>query len=176
MANYESSISIDSVIEELSLFVSLFMNGAPVVRAQVNRVSLPSNPCAVLTELSQSDIRRPSTDYQPLDDTATIHSGTKIDIQIDFYGTKAGEFCRAIKSGFRSAWGFDRFSESVKPLYTNDGLQSPLMTGEQQYESRWTLIVTMQYNPILTVPQQFADAVTIKSMVAVDNLTSIEVN
>lgn len=157
MANYTSSITVDQVIDALKAFLAPFMPGAQIVRAQVNRVALPSNPCAVLTELLQVDLSVPATDYQPLANTATIYGPSRIDVQIDFYGAQAGEFCKTVKTAFRSHWGFAHFPANIRPLYTSDGVQSPLLTGEQQYESRWTLTASMQYNPTVTVPQEFAD-------------------
>lgn len=157
MANYTSSITVDQVIDALAAFLVPFMPGAQIVRAQVNRVALPSNPCAVLTELLQVDLSVPATDYQPLANTATIYGPSRIDVQIDFYGAQAGEFCKTVKTAFRSHWGFAHFPANIRPLYTSDGVQSPLLTGEQQYESRWTLTASIQYNPTVTVPQEFAD-------------------
>jgi hypothetical protein len=160
MSNYTASISVDQVIDALVAFLAPFMPGAQIVRAQVNRVALPSNPCAVLTELLQVDLSVPATEYQPLSNAATIYGPSRIDVQIDFYGAQAGEFCKTVKTAFRSHWGFSHFPANIKPLYTSDGVQSPLLTGEQQYESRWTLTASMQYNPTITVPQDFADVVT----------------
>lgn len=150
------------------------MPGAQIVRGQVNRVALPPNPCAVLTELLQVDLSVPATDYQPpvdpdVDDgTATIKGPTRIDVQIDFYGAQAGEFCKTVKAAFRSQWGFAHFPANIKPLYTSDGIQAPLVTGEQQYESRWTLTASLQYNPIITVPQDFADSLAPAKLLPAD--------
>lgn len=168
MTLYISSISVDQVIEALASFLAPMIPGGQVVRGQVNRVALPSNPCAVLTELLQVDLSVPAADYQPTDDTATIYGPSRIDVQIDFYGAQAGEFCKVAKSAFRSYWGFAQFPDGIKPLYTSDGVQAPLTTGEQQYESRWTLTASMQYNPTVTVPQQFADEAEVTQTVAVD--------
>ena len=157
---YTSSITVDQVIDALADFLSPFVPGAQVVRAQVNRVAMPSNPGVVLTEMLQVDLSVPATEYQPDAGTATIEGPTRIDIQIDFYGEQAGEFCKTVKTAFRSHWGFSHFPANIKPLYTSDGIQTPLTTGEQQYESRWTLTASLQYNPIVTVPQDFADTLT----------------
>ena len=168
MANYTSSITVDQVIDALAAFLAPFMPGAQIVRAQVNRVALPSNPCAVLTELLQVDLSVPATDYQPTADTATIYGPSRIDVQIDFYGAQAGEFCKTVKTAFRSHWGFAHFPANIRPLYTSDGVQSPLLTGEQQYESRWTLTASMQYNPTVTVPQEFADDLAVAGITPAD--------
>jgi len=167
---YTSSITIDTVIEALAAFIAPFMPGAQIIRAQVNRTPMPSNPCAILTELLEVDLSVPRTDYQPptapipATGTATIIGPTRIDVQIDFYGTQAGDYCKIVKNAFRSQWGYSVFPANIKPLYTSDGVQSPLITGEQQYESRWTLTASLQYNPNVQIPQDFAEVATINSI------------
>ena len=165
---YTSSINVDQVIDALADFLAPFVPGAQIVRAQVNRVAMPSNPGVVLTEMLQVDLSVPATEYQPDAGTATIEGPTRIDIQIDFYGEQAGEFCKTVKTAFRSHWGFSHFPANIKPLYTSDGIQTPLTTGEQQYESRWTLTASLQYNPIVTVPQDFADVLTPNKVLPAD--------
>ena len=165
---YTSSITVDQVIDALADFLTPFVPDAEVVRAQVNRVAMPSNPCVILTEMLQVDLSVPATDYQPDDGTATVAGPTRIDVQIDFYGAQAGEFCKTVKTAFRSHWGFAHFPANIKPLYTSDGIQAPLVTGEQQYESRWTLTASLQYNPIVTVPQDFADVLVPNKILPAD--------
>ncbi len=171
---YDSSITVDQVIDALADFLAPFVPAAQIVRAQVNRVPMPSNPGIVLTELLQVDLSVPATEYQPPVDpipaigTATIYGPSRIDVQIDFYGAQAGEFCKTVKTAFRSHWGFEHFPANIKPLYTSDGIQAPLVTGEQQYESRWTLTASMQYNPIVTVPQDFADVLVPSKILPAD--------
>jgi hypothetical protein len=165
---YDSSITVDQVIDALADFLAPFVPAAQIVRAQVNRVPMPSNPGIVLTELNQADLSVPDTEYQPDDSTATIKGPTRIDVQIDFYGEQASEFCKTVKTAFRSHWGFSHFPANIKPLYTSDGIQAPLVTGEQQYESRWTLTASLQYNPIVTVPQDFADVLVPNKILPAD--------
>jgi hypothetical protein len=165
---YSSSITVDQVIDALADFLAPFVPAAQIVRAQVNRVPMPSNPGIVLTELNQVDLSVPDTEYQPDDSTATIKGPTRIDVQIDFYGEQASEFCKTVKTAFRSHWGFSHFPANIKPLYTSDGIQAPLVTGEQQYESRWTLTASLQYNPIVTVPQDFADVLVPNKILPAD--------
>ena len=165
---YISSISVDAVIDALVAFLTPFMQGGQIVRGQVNRVPLPGSPCAVLTEISQSDIDVPYVTNDDVLQQITIYGPKKIDIQIDFYGSIAGELCAVTKSAFRSGYGFDVFPSNIKPLYTSDGMQAPLTTGEQQYESRWTLTAFMQYNPTVIVPQQSAIVASVDKVVPVD--------
>lgn len=166
-ALYSSSITVDQVIDAVTAFIYPFFPNGEIVRAQVNRVALPSNPCIVLTEMTQVDLSVPFSDYQPDDDTAEINGPSRIDIQADIYGSNAGQICKTIKTAFRSHWGFANFPANVKPLYTSDGTQAPLLTGEQQYESRWTLTLSIQYNPTITVPQEFADTLEVTEIIPV---------
>lgn len=163
---YTSSITVDNVIDALADFLQPFVSGAEIVRAQVNRVSMPLPPCVELTELFHVDLRVPSQDYDVLNGEADLSASNRVDIQVDFYGDDAGDYCRSVETAFRTMWGFDKFPVGIKPLYTSDGIQSPLISGEQQYVSRWTLTVSMQYNPIVSVPQQFADTLKATTIAA----------
>jgi hypothetical protein len=51
-------------------------------------------------------------------------------------------------------------------LYCSDGHQMPLTTGEQQYETRWTLTASLQYNPTVSIPQQSANTLAVNIMEA----------
>jgi len=157
---YTTNVIIDDVIDALVVLLTPFLPGGDIVRAQVNRVPTPLRPTIVLTELLAVDLSVPSQDYQPLANTASVTNSTRLDIQIDFYADNAGDICKAVQNVMRSTWGFDQFPSTVKPLYTSDGVQSPMVSAEQQWESRWTLTVSMQYNPIIVVPQQFAGTLT----------------
>lgn len=163
---YTTSITVDNVIDALADFLQPFVDGAHIVRAQANRVPMPSLPCVVLTELFHVDLRVPSQNYDVLNDEVDLSASNRLDIQVDFYGESAGDYCRSVETAFRTMWGFDHFPAGIKPLYTSDGIQSPLVSGEQQYVPRWTLTVSMQYNPVVAVPQQFADALAATTIAA----------
>jgi hypothetical protein len=38
---------------------------------------------------------------------------------------------------------------------------APLEDDELQYEQRWTIEAFLQYNPVVTVPMQFADTASV---------------
>lgn len=151
------SITIDDVIDALAVFLQPFVGTAEIIRAQTNRVPMPHGACVVLTELLHVDIETPTSEYDVLGSTQSILNPSRVDVQIDFYGKSAGDQCKAVKSVFRSAWAYDQYPNNIAPLYCGDGMQTPLITGEQQWESRWTLTASLQYNPTVWLPQQFAD-------------------
>lgn len=162
--------SIDDIIDALANFIGPLTPGVQIVRAQVNRVAMPPDSCIVLTELLQVDVDMPYQTYDNINQQTSIVGPTRIDVQADFYGINAGDLCKIIKQAFRSTYGFDAFPTNIKPLYTSDGIQSPLVTGEEQYESRWTLTLSMQYNPVVTLVQQSANAASINIIEAADLL------
>lgn len=170
MTNFVSSISVDQVIDALKVFLLPFIPDGQnkIVRGQVNRVAQPADPCIVMTELLTVDLSRPRQDYQPDDSTATLHGPVRIDVQLDFYGELSSDYCKAVKNSFCTMWATSQFPKNIQPLYASDGIQSPMISGEAQWQSRWTLTVSMQYNPVVTVPQEFADELGVHETIAAD--------
>ena len=163
---YTVNITIDQIMDALGAFMQPFVGSTKIIRSQVNRVPPPHGSFVQLTELLQADIDVPYSEYTipvapiPALGKVTVIGPTRLDVQIDFYGNEAADWCKAFKNIFRSAWGFDNFPSIVKPLYTSDANQHPLVSGEEQYVSRWTLTLSMQYNPTVELPQGFAEVLT----------------
>lgn len=160
-APYLSSISVDAVIKALGAFLQPFVPGGAIVRAQTNRVAMPPSPCVVLTELLQVDLEMPNVTNDPANAQIDIASPTRIDIQIDFYGPLSSDYCKAVKGVYRTPYATSKFPANIQPLYCSDGHQGALITAEQQYESRWTLTASLQYNPTVIVPQDYARALKV---------------
>jgi hypothetical protein len=89
-------------------------------------------------------------------------------IQADFYGASAGDWCAAVKTVWRTPYATAQFPAGIAPLYCDDGNESPLITGEEQYERRWALTMSLQYNPIVVVPLQSADSLEMNILDDVD--------
>lgn len=168
--NYVPSIILDQVIDALGDFMTPFMRGGTIVRGQINRVPLPQVPTAVLTELLQIDLSTPWEDYDAANQQSNITGPTRIDVQIDIYGELSSDICQALRSAFRTGYGFNTFPPNIKPLYMSDGFQSPLVSGENQYLNQWTLTAYLQYNPVTTVPQESA------AQLAVNLLDDVDLN
>lgn len=169
MPNYIASIAVDDVADALIAFLTPFVTPSVIVRAQGNRVSPPTGPFVLLTELRTVDIETPILTHQNGFPTVpqgllNIEGRKRIDWQIDFYGPLSGDQCSAVTSVFRTPYTVSQFPANISPLYLSDGMQSPLITGEDQYESRWTVTASLQYNPSVTIPQQFAITVRVKNL------------
>ena len=153
MAQYIASITVDQVIEAVGAFIQPFVgSGVQIIRAQVNRVSPPNGPFVELTEVIQSDIQYPLSWYDSTASQGNILSPKRIAIQADFYGPSSGDWCSVVKSAIRTPWGVSQFPSGIAPLYTDDGHEAPLITGEDQYLRRWALTIMLQYNPVVSVP------------------------
>jgi hypothetical protein len=155
MPNYVVDIAVDAVIGALGAFLQPFVGSAPIVRGQTNRTSMPKSGFVELTEILQVDLETPTTIDAAA--SASITGPKRIDIQVDFYGPAAGDQCTAVKTVYRSAYAVAQFTTpGIAPLYCSDGHQAPLVNAEQQYEGRWTLTASLQYNPTVVIPSQSA--------------------
>jgi hypothetical protein len=166
------SLTVDNVIDALANYIKPFIANIPTIRAQVNRVSYPLGEFALLTEVTQTEIETPTLIYNATDSKITVNNPSKIGVQIDLYGERSGDFCRAILSAFRSIYCYDNFPEGIKPLYPSNARQMPLNDAEEQYVSRWMIVIYMQYNPLVELPQDFPDELEMNLIVNVD--TTIE--
>ena len=89
---------------------------------------------------------------------------TEITVQLDVYGAGSSDNTQIISTLFRDEYACASFSASgydVQPLYTSEPRQMPFITGENQYEDRWSIDVVLQANPVVTAPQQFAGALSV---------------
>jgi hypothetical protein len=162
------SITIDDVIDAVSNYLIPFSNGVEIIRAQTNRVPAPVGEFITLNEIGQYEIETPEIINDPDSGIMTIINLTKIVIQIDFYGNNGGDYARAFLSAFRSTYGYDNFPDGIKPLYCDDIQQMGFILDNRQYNHRWTIRCYLAYNPIMTLPQQYADDFELNLFVNVD--------
>ena len=168
LIQYVPSIAIHSVFDTLGAFLSPFVSPAQIIRAQVNRVSLPVGSFVELTELGSCDLEVPRQWYDKTNLQRNIIGPKRLMIQADFYGKDSGDWCAAVKTVWRTSWAASQFPAGVAPLYCDDGHESPLITGEEQYERRWVLTMNVQYNPVVVVPLQSANILEMNVLEDVD--------
>lgn len=95
---------------------------------------------------------------------ATAKQATMVTVQLDIHGPASADNTQRITTLFRDEYGcifFGRLEPALQPLYADNARQAPFLNGEAQIEYRWTVDAVMQANPVVTVPQQFADQVAI---------------
>ncbi len=157
---YIPSIAIDAVCEAIAAFVQPFVGvNTPIIRAYDNLTASPVAPYVELTEILQVDLETPSSTYS--DTQVTIAAPKRIDVQIDLVGTDAGSQAAALTVVMRTPYAAEQFPPGISPLYCSDARPNSMITGEQQYDYRWTLTMSCQYNPVVALPQQSATSLSV---------------
>lgn len=94
--------------------------------------------------------------------TSNSLQSTQIKIQLDVHGPSSADNAQIISTLLWDQYAFSQMTSSgydIAPLYCDDPKQIPFINAEQQYEDRWTIDAILQANPIVQVPQQFADVI-----------------
>lgn len=147
--------------------LSVLPDGVEILRSQANQAPEPASPDFVM--MTPTWRVRLGTNVDTWDTTndapATLQlmQATEIRIQLDVYGPASADNAHLITTTFRDEFAVDAFAASgfdVTPLYHTEPSQKPFINGEAQYENRWVLDVVLQANPVVTVPQDFANKIT----------------
>ena len=99
----------------------------------------------------------------------TLTQGAECVVQLDFHSADltAGDLAQAVSTAFRDEYATDFFAglavplNGIAPLWADDPRQAPFLNAENAYEWRWTLDARLQANQALSIPQEFADSVTV---------------
>lgn len=102
-----------------------------------------------------------STAVTVTDGAKQSEQDTRVDMQIDCYGPNAADWAAMISTLFRDDYGVNALAPNCAPLYIDNGMQAPLIDGEQQYEQRIVMQAVLQYNPVTSSAQQFASSVDV---------------
>lgn len=89
---------------------------------------------------------------------------TRVTVQLDVHGPNSADNRQIITTLFWNEWACEFFaalSHGVQPLYADDKGQQPFVNENQQVENRWVIMAELQINPVVTVPQQFAEVLTV---------------
>lgn len=159
------SITEGNLFKALGDFLTSIV-GDIVVKGQVNRVPMPAGDTVYMTPGASVQL---ATVVQTYTDEGTTHTSNfkqskQWAAQIDCYGASANDCAAAISTALRTIYACDFFKATgleIQPLYATDPQQLPLVTGENQYLERWGLQAVLQYNPVITVTQEFADQLVI---------------
>jgi hypothetical protein len=139
---------------------------AQVVQGIQNRVSMPANGFvnmqALFRKRLRTNVHYPVESGEPT--TASIEEGVELVVQIDCYSpagayTVGGEdWANLLSATLRDEYGYDALIGSgLAPLYADEARMIPITDGEDQYEERWSLDAHFQFNPVTTIPQQYAN-------------------
>lgn len=156
------SITESQLYTALRAFL-LSLLSCPIIQAQQNRAAMPKGDFCAMTSLGTYGLSTDKASYTPTAGTESHGRSTRWDVQLDFYGQDATENANLIATMLRTDYAFNQFAASgidMQPLYAEDPRQGTIVNGEQQYEKRWIVIAAFQFNPVVTVSQDFAASLT----------------
>jgi len=139
-------------------------SGWGVFVTQDNRVPMPNGNFVMMTRMGSLLLATPTGKWvDPGTNPGTVESKTSARgrFQLDFYGEGAADAVHIVQALFRTRYTCDQLAGSgleVQPLYAEDPKNTTMVNAEQQYQERWTLDAFIQFNPVVTVPLDFASA------------------
>ena len=143
-----------------ALIMSILPAGTEVVQGQDNLVSMPIGGFVTMTSGGQTRLGTNVISYA----SGTSNPGgktllvpTQYAVQLDFYGPTSESWAAMTQAVFRDEYATDAMPVNIQPLYADDPTQMPLIDGEEQFEQRWKLTANVQYNPQISVSQNFGD-------------------
>lgn len=163
-----------SVLDAVQAFIAgLLPTNTPVVFGIQNRVAppQPSTGWVIITPLYQmrlaTNVDTYSDTYPSPGATFSAEQDTRMDLQLDFYGPTAGDWAAIVSTLWRDEYGVNALAPDCAPLYIDDARMMPWVSTEGQYYQRFTSTAALQFNPVVTLPQQFAGAAT-ATLISVD--------
>lgn len=157
-----------SLIQGLGEFIQSLITGVEVIQGQVNLVPMPVGQFICMTPIMQRRLSTNVSTYRPDDGERDVMQPTEYTIQLDCYGPDSSDHATTISTMLRDFYGCDFLRPfQCQPLFTGEPSQVPLINGEENYEQRWMVEAVLQFNPIVTTPQEFADELAVESFVNV---------
>jgi hypothetical protein len=155
------------------LVTALDIAPAQVVKGLGNRVSAPVGGSAgssyiVMTQLTRLRLRTNIDTWDGTDPTSlSFEQGVEVMLQLDVFGVNAADLATIITTLWRDDYACLALGAVCQPLYCDEPRLMPFIDGEEQYEQRYTISAHLQYNPTVSVPQQFANVAQV-SVINVD--------
>lgn len=137
-----------------------------VVQGLGNGVPMPDGAFICLTATALKRLSTNHANYS-VDLQRSVTMPTEFSIQFDCYGPNAGDYANELVAMWRDEYACNILAPVAAPLYSSDPIQAPLVNGEENYEQRFTFTALLQFNPVITVPQQSATALAVE-LVSVD--------
>ncbi|WP_414499434.1 LIC_12616 family protein [Zymobacter sp. IVIA_12111.31 C1] len=157
--NVTVSLTIDDLMTALRGFLLSATGVSEVIQALGNNVPMPKGECIILSDIGTRGLSTDITEYDGANGTAQHSRSTQWRCQVDIYGERAHDLATIIATLWRSTYGCDDLAQRLpgfQPLYSSEPRQMNFISGEANYEPRYTLDLISNFRPIVTVPQAFA--------------------
>ncbi len=155
------SITEAELVHDLITFFETLVD-CDVVRGLPGQVPSPMRECVVITPLAAQGLSLPTAVYaDPATATGTlsITQATQWSARVDSYGARAHDMALALSIVLCSAVGCEFLGTlgRAQPLSASAMTHLPISSAEGPFFERWSFDAFLQFNPFITVPQQFAD-------------------
>lgn len=168
MSEVTISITDLDITEAVRQFcLSILADGVDAFLGQDNRVPEPLAPDFIIMTMTGQE--RLATNVEttpggPLPVELTMGESTQFAVQLDIHGPNSGANAARVAMVWRSAWAASFLAAlpvPVAPLYASEPTQTAFDNAENQIETRWIVTVYLQANPVVTVPQDYAEALSV---------------
>jgi hypothetical protein len=158
------SINDNDILEQVRQFLlAVLPSGVDAIQGQDNRVPEPiAGDFVVMTSMNFTELStaRETFQVQAGEGSLAILKPIQWKVQLDVHGDNSASNAATIALAWKSAWAAAFLDGTpITPLYADDPIQAPFMNAEEQYETRWTVTIYLQANPVLTMPQDYATSV-----------------
>lgn len=135
-----------------------------VVQEYGNEIPMPVGPFIGMRLGTRKRLRTNKVTWDttnPAPTALTHEQGMQVACQLDCYAPNSGDWAAILTTLLRDDVGVQALAPTCAPLYCDEGRRAPLIDGEEQYEDRWIVMLQLQYNPVVSTPQDFADTLAI---------------
>lgn len=155
------SITESQLVDDLVIFFKTLVDGE-VIRGLPDQLPAPMRECIVITPMAALGLSLPLMTYadpSPESGARTITQATQWSARVDSYGEQAQDRALTLAMALRSQHGCDFLKElgHAQPLYSGEITHLPVDSADHPRFERWSFDTALQFNPSITVPQQFAD-------------------
>ncbi len=164
------SLTEDQVFDALGTFLDAVLPAGVISeRGQINRVPEPNidNFVIMTSQGSNALATNESTWDGDVSTQLDEMQSTELRVQLDIHGSQSSDNAQIIKTLFRSAYACQFFTDTglpLAPLYSGDGSRVPFVNGEDQWEDRWVLIVSLEVKPVVSYAQDFMGALDVNAV------------
>lgn len=151
------SVTQQEIYKDVRTFLLGLFPGSErqVIQAAQNNNPLPKNAIVMQVLFTGNLDIAVVTPLPPAE--AVIQNSVEVRMQIDFYGALAEERSRLVNIVWRTNYACERLT-ACQPLYVQSYNRHVYVNDSNQYEDRWIMDVGLQYNPQVTIAQEFSDS------------------
>jgi hypothetical protein len=169
--SYTQDVQESDIYTVLRSFIMSVLGSAvtEVIRIPTNRVPMPKTyPFVTMSPVMKQQLEWPSvvaSDPSTQPQSNAITQAVRYQIQVDAYGPTSGDLIQTLWGVLQAPDAFDFFAaqtiKGVYPLYADNPRQHALVDEEDEFEVRWMMDVSLQFNPTLTSAVQTASTATV---------------